>query len=145
VPEQLSTSISRRTTLVLLGGATAVAAGGCSVGSTVDSLRPAPLPTPSAPANPDRAVVDRVAAAVAAADVGAPGAFARLHQRQLRALGPSRAPGKASGSGPWQRRQQGLVDKLTRAAVDADDPDLVRLLASMTAGQRQLLSARGLA
>lgn len=145
MPEQLSTSISRRTTLALLGGATAVAVGGCSVEGTVDSLRPAPLPTPSAPANPDKAVVDRVAAAVATADVGAPGVFARIHQQQLRALGHSRTSGRASGRGPWQRRQQGLVDKLTRAVLDAADPDLVRLLASMTAGQRQLLAARGLA
>lgn len=142
MPEQRRTPISRRAALGVLGLAATAGASACSADSTLDSLRPTPLPTPSAPGNPDRAVVDRVAALVRDADAGAPAAFTRLHATQLRALHAKAGRGRAGG---WQQRQRSLADQLARAAMDAKDPDLVRLLASMSASQRQLLDSEGLA
>lgn len=141
MPEQRRTPISRR---AVLGVVAIVAAGasGCSADSTLDSLRPSPLPTPPAPKNPDRAVIDQVTALVRDADAGAPASFARLHATQLRALGAKARPGRA---GQWRQRQRALADQLSNAALDAHDPDLVRLLASTSASQRQALSSEGLA
>jgi len=144
VHEPRRTSYTRRTTLGLLGVALAGTAG-CSVDSTVDSLRPSPLPTPQAPTNPDLALVSEVRAAIATADRQAPADFTRRHDAQLASFPPSRHAAHRAGSGSWQSRQQDLVATLTDAAVRAEDPDLVRALASMAAAQRQLLASRGLA
>lgn len=142
-------SLSRRTALGVAGGA-AVAAGagltGCSADSTVDALK-APTPgTPTPPDNPDVDLVESVVAAMRAADAGAPPAFARLHAAQATALGrsaPTASPSALPTAG-WQQRQRALPATLTQAALSATDADLVRLLASAAAGQRQLLQARGL-
>lgn len=153
------TSVSRRTALGALGttaGMVTLGAGltGCSVDSTVDALK-APTPgTPTPSVDSDLRLVDSVVAAMRAADHGAPHAFARLHEAQINALGagdpaspsagqsPSAAPTTATGS--WQTRQKALPETLIRAAVAAADADLVRLLSSSAAAQRQLLHARGL-
>lgn len=149
-------SVSRRTALgALATAATAAGTGlaGCSVGTTVDALK-APTPaTPSPSIGPDLTIVDRTVAALQAADRGAPPAFARLHRAQIAALGPGTAnpspeasPSAAPSApaGTWQQRQKALPATLTAAAVSAHDADLVRLLASAAAAQRQFLQARGL-
>lgn len=142
MPDQRRTPISRRAALGAVGLAAVAGTSACSTDATLDSLRPSPRPTPPAPKNPDQAVIDRVATLVREADGGAPASFARLHATQLRALGARATPGR---TGEWRQRQRSLVEQLTRAALDAKDPELVRLLASMSAAQRQLLSSEGVA
>lgn len=140
--------LSRRTTL---GAALAVSAvvSGCSLRSSSAGVS---APSPSAPlspaagaANPDQPLVDRVVAALGA-DAGAPADFRTLHAAQVEALG-----GSAGGSsttapgGDWKSHQKQLLTTLVDAAVAAQDPQLVTLLASCAAAQRQLLHGRGLA
>lgn len=140
--------LSRRTALGLLGVGAVACATGCSASSTLDSLRPTPLPTPSAPTNPDRPVLDQVVARIRAADAGAPSTFTRPHATQLHALGAraaSAAPSASATGDQWRRQQTRLAADLAAAAAQAHDPRLVRLLASMAAAQRQLLTVQGLA
>lgn len=145
MPAPRRTSLSRRTTLGLLAAGAISATAGCSVDSTIDSLRPSPLPTPPAPTNPDLHLVRQVADAVLTADDQAPAAFARIHRAQLSRLPDHGHVTGGHATGSWQSHQKALVATLTGAAVRAQDPDLVRLLAAMTAAQRQLLAAQGIA
>ncbi|MFT4081967.1 MAG: hypothetical protein QM638_05230 [Nocardioides sp.] len=152
VPDDPATGphLTRRGTFGVagLGGAgvlTGVALSGlsgCSASDTLDSLR-APTPaTPSPTANPDQVLIDRVAAAMKAADASAPRAYARLHRRQLARLGPSSdLPHSTTVAG--MRGQRRLPRVLRSAALEASSAELVRLFASAAAGQRQLLRARG--
>lgn len=144
-----SPRLSRRTTL---GAALAVPAvvSGCSLrGSSAASSRSAPsasapVSPAAAAANPDQPLVDRVVAALGA-DAGAPADFRTLHAAQVKALGGPASGGSTAPRGDWKTRQKQLLATLTDAAVAAQDPHLVTLLASCAAAQRQLLHGRGLA
>lgn len=137
--------LSRRTALGLTGLAAATGLAGCSVESTVDSLK-APTPsTPAAPGNADLRLASRVASAFLSADDLAPPPFTKLRKRQLRRYPDTKAATLQSGKQRWQPLEKGLVATFEDAAVTARDADLVRLFASMAAAQRQLLRARGIA
>jgi len=135
---------SRRTALGTFGILTTVGLTGCSARATIDSLKAPTPPTPSAPTNPDVGLVAQVGRAMTTADSAAPAAFARLHHAQLSRLGETSVASPGTSGGNWRSAQKRLVTTLTEASVAATETDLVRLLASATAGQRQLLRARGL-
>lgn len=138
--------LSRRTTLGTLGAALTapVAVSGCArQGPSAASS--SPVSPAAAAANPDQPLADRVVAALRS-DAGAPSSFRTLHAAQVKALGGAGAStAAASPPGDWKAAQLRLLATLTDAAVAAQDPQLVTLLASCAAAQRQLLHGRGLA
>lgn len=122
-----------------------LAASACSASEMVNPVKAPPPSTPPAPANPDQSVIDATVAAILGADTGAPVAFTQLHRIHIEALAPTKGVTAAPARGRWQDRQRALPATITTAAGRAVDPQLVTLLASIAAGQQQLLHARGLA
>ena len=119
--------------------------------SGVDGLR-APRSTPPAPANPDQRLVDHAASAIAGMRAAllphrAAGAVVTnliaLHTAHLKALGASHADGSAASSTidsvttQLAARERDLAALLATKAGQAQDGDLARLLASMSAAIAQ--------
>jgi len=132
------TPVSRRTTLAASALLACAPLGACS-------LRPTPPAAAPAPANPDQPLVDALTTRITALLPGSRAAWYDAHLAQLRALGSDRAMGRrrrsGSGTGPTDlSAERSLGDALVEGAVSAQTPALVRLLASMAAGQAQLLA-----
>ncbi|NYI76413.1 hypothetical protein [Nocardioides panzhihuensis] len=136
--------LSRRTA-VAVAVVAPMTASACSASEMLDPVKAPPPSTPPAPANPDQNVIDATVAEILGADEGAPAAFVQLHRVHIEALAPSEGVTAAPAEGRWQERQLALVTALTTAAGRAADPQLITLLASIAAGQQQLLHGRGLA
>jgi len=127
--------------------------------SGVDRLR-APRSTPPAPANPDQKLVDQAASAIASmramllphrSEGTVVTDLINLHTAHLRVLGKPHAtgaggPGGSAGAAKAQiaAREQSLATLLATKAGVAQDGDLARLLASMSAAVTQRV-AGGLA
>lgn len=140
-------SLPRRAVPVLLAGA-AIALAGCDLLPATDPAEP---PAPTA----DELLVGSVAAAVLTArDLAAsrPGGlpYAALHEAHLAALGrpvtstspvsPASTPTPMPAQADLVATEQALQTTLVEAAVGAEDGELARLLASMSAAVAQQLN-----
>jgi len=131
--------LSRRTALGAAGVAATVGLSGCTV--DLDAIRPPTRRAPEPPANADQSLVDEVVAELRHASQGTAPPFRRLHRSHLGALGATPGRSTARPSQAVVRRREGaLAGTLAQAAARAESAELVRLLASMAAGQRQLLA-----
>lgn len=137
---------SRRAALGSIGLAATLGLTGCSFDlDHLDALRPPTRRAPAAPVRADQRIVDSLVARIREAYAGPSEPFHRLHHAQLQALGAKPAATPASGapipdSRAVGRREHALVQALRDGALRAESSDLARLLASMAAGQQQLLA-----
>lgn len=158
-----SVGVSRRAALRMLVGAAAVApmavlVSGCSASEVRDRADSAadrveaPRSTPPAPPNPDQPLVDDAIAGIAglidalepvrAKDPVVP-ALITLHQAHLRRLGRATRPAATVSldasrlTADVRAHESALAASLAKQAGAAQDGDLARLLAAMSAGVSQ--------